>query len=118
MTRYTKLERKKHDNPATGAFDVKPLVPKKPTEGGNGYQGRGEKRKSYGRDERASNENEKRKKRRDLRKEKGTVCFGCRKTGHSVNNCPEAKQSGQGICYNCGTTEHSLKNCKKPRKGS
>ncbi|KAI7862287.1 hypothetical protein BDF14DRAFT_1857713 [Spinellus fusiger] len=113
MTRYTKLERKKHDPSAGSGFEVNPLVPTKKTP--NTQQHKGQKRE---RNDRAALEVEKRRKRRDMRKENGTVCFGCRKPGHSVSHCPEAKQGAQGICYNCGTTEHSLKQCKKPRKGS
>lgn len=43
------------------------------------------------------------------------VCFKCRQSGHSVQECPKIKtdsEQGTGICYKCGSTEHSVKNCK------
>ena len=43
------------------------------------------------------------------------VCFKCRQSGHSVQECPSIKkdsEQGTGICYKCGSTEHALRNCK------
>jgi zinc finger CCHC domain-containing protein 9 len=43
------------------------------------------------------------------------VCFKCRKTGHTINDCPEAEldcEQGTGICYKCGSTEHAVNKCK------
>ncbi|KAI8381293.1 uncharacterized protein BYT42DRAFT_300302 [Radiomyces spectabilis] len=125
MTRYTKLQRKTHEK-ASG-FNVTPLLPAKSNdEGGNNSDApnRNNRKRGFTNDntgtksEKALREIEKRKKRKQMSKDKNTICFGCRQKGHSVGNCPKAKQSAQGICYNCGSSEHSLKNCKKPRKGS
>jgi zinc finger CCHC domain-containing protein 9 len=44
------------------------------------------------------------------------ICFGCRKNGHSVKDCPNAKEKGVGMCYNCGSNEHNAKDCKKAIK--
>jgi len=48
------------------------------------------------------------------------ICFNCRKKGHAVHDCPNAKAAdgeattgGGNICYKCGSNEHSLKICKK-----
>ncbi|KAI7883131.1 hypothetical protein K492DRAFT_205672 [Lichtheimia hyalospora FSU 10163] len=125
MTRYTKLGRKKHVK-ADDQFTVTPLAPKKQQEGndkpGNNSRApndRRPKRKHNSGDfERSDKDAEKRKKRRQMKKEKSTVCFGCRQKGHSVSECPEAKTSAKGICYNCGSTEHSLSKCRKPRKNN
>ncbi|KAF7720726.1 Zinc finger CCHC domain-containing protein 9 [Apophysomyces ossiformis] len=118
MTRYTKLQRKTHEK-STG-FDVTPLLPTKKasTEENKAKNENGKKRKRNTNPEKAAKEADKRKIRRQLQKFKNTICFGCRKKGHAVGDCPEAKQKIQGICYNCGTTEHTLKECKKPRKGN
>ncbi|OAD75266.1 CCHC-type zinc finger transcription factor, partial [Phycomyces blakesleeanus NRRL 1555(-)] len=49
-------------------------------------------------------------------------CFGCRKTGHSVGNCPEAKQSGQdelpfAKCFVCKAQGHLSGQCPENSKG-
>ncbi len=43
------------------------------------------------------------------------VCFKCRQSGHSINDCPEMLKNNTeaaGICYKCGSTEHSMQKCK------
>ena len=58
--------------------------------------------------------NERRQNRQQERQDT-KVCFKCRKSGHSVQECPSIKtdsEQGTGICYKCGSTEHSVKNCK------
>ena len=43
------------------------------------------------------------------------VCFKCRKSGHSIQDCPMIKgdnEQGTGICYKCGSTEHAVSRCK------
>lgn len=51
---------------------------------------------------------------RRLRKQKGKQCFNCRQVGHSVAECPEAKEEANaGICYKCGQKNHTTKNCRK-----
>ncbi|CAF0889433.1 unnamed protein product [Didymodactylos carnosus] len=58
-----------------------------------------------------------RKQKRDMAK----VCFRCRQSGHSMNDCTEPIEAveidnqikiGTGICYKCGSTEHRVKNCR------
>ena len=52
---------------------------------------------------------------RQNEREYSKACFKCRKTGHSINDCPEIKrdsEQGTGICYKCGSTEHSVHACK------
>ncbi|CAB4423016.1 unnamed protein product [Rhizophagus irregularis] len=64
----------------------------------------------------ARSKSEKRRLRRIKERQNKTICFGCRKNGHSVKDCPNAKEQGVGMCYNCGSTEHNAKDCKKPIK--
>ena len=43
------------------------------------------------------------------------ICFKCRRSGHSVEECPEVSgdmEQAVGICYKCGSTEHSVTKCK------
>jgi len=56
-----------------------------------------------------------RKNKRDINK----VCFRCRKSGHSMNDCTDIIEGkidktkvGTGICYKCGSTEHTVRQCK------
>lgn len=51
---------------------------------------------------------------REDNKSKSIVCLGCRKRGHLLKNCPEAKKE-VGICFNCGSSGHALRACSKPR---
>lgn len=66
--------------------------------------------------------------RRERSREKGLVCYRCRKTGHSAQNCPEPttdgggggeggkgamKKKGGNICYKCGSMEHRIQVCPK-----
>mmetsp|Transcript_3664 Transcript_3664/g.7655 ORF Transcript_3664/g.7655 Transcript_3664/m.7655 type:complete len:242 (-) Transcript_3664:209-934(-) len=66
-------------------------------------------------------------------REKHLVCYRCRKTGHSAENCTEAapdgagggggkgtttppsqrKRGGGNICYKCGSFEHRIQTCPK-----
>lgn len=66
------------------------------------------------------------------RREKDLVCYRCRKTGHSSENCrladgnkvegegerapPRKKKQGANICYKCGSTEHTIQLCPKIKK--
>ncbi|KAG0340679.1 hypothetical protein BG004_006323 [Podila humilis] len=174
MTRYTKLERKRHVD-AGEAFAVTPLQPKKsqssvsaptptptptPTPGPssttttttsstttssttepsksktdtnntdnkrkaeNGEKlqgGRANKKSKQGKgngetkgDQDKTDKSERRRLRRQKERSNGSVCFACRKTGHSAKNCKET--SGVGMCYSCGSLEHTTKDCKKLNK--
>ncbi|CAG8447567.1 10768_t:CDS:2 [Acaulospora colombiana] len=140
MTRYAKLKKKYEE---AGGFNVTPLIPEQGDRVSEGGEGQGGKRASEdkqeftdnrGRDLLVSNKkiktNEKQKKiiltksersekrrlRRIRMRQNKTVCFGCRKIGHSVINCPSAKEKGVGVCYNCGSPEHTTKDCKKSIK--
>lgn len=83
---------------------------------------------------------EKRQKQFQKKKHSNTVCFQCRKKGHSVSECPNnntatseqgsdgntqsnsvvskkaSSTSGNSICYRCGSNDHSLKACPKLTK--
>ncbi|RHZ65108.1 hypothetical protein Glove_319g126 [Diversispora epigaea] len=75
------------------------------------------KKKSHDRvDARITNKitkSEKRRLRRIRERHSNTICFGCREKGHSVRDCPIAKEKGVGICYNCGSAEHIAKDCRR-----
>ncbi|XP_064621040.1 zinc finger CCHC domain-containing protein 9-like [Lineus longissimus] len=48
-------------------------------------------------------------------KEKQAVCFNCRKSGHTIAECPQRKndmEHGVGICFKCGSTEHTVTQCR------
>lgn len=76
-----------------------------------------EKLKKYKNDKRTR---ERRLKRIRERSEDKT-CYGCRKKGHDVRNCPEIKADDKNkaefynkkVCYKCGSNLHTLYNCKK-----
>ncbi|KAF9119170.1 hypothetical protein BGX30_004044 [Mortierella sp. GBA39] len=170
MTRYTKLERKRHVD-AGEAFAVTPLMPSKqvqtlapvapaPTPKPEGESNNSNKRKAEdsgapkekstesgaaqgegagpgpskkkknnkkkggakegkdGKPAAPDQDNSAKSERRRLRRQKergnASVCFGCRKTGHSAKNCKES--TGVGMCYSCGSLEHTTKDCKKLSK--
>ncbi|KAF8983825.1 hypothetical protein BGZ46_009393 [Entomortierella lignicola] len=178
MTRYTKLERKRHVD-ASESFAVTPLMPSKQpqatvtptpqqkstenkqnnepktnkqegenksnkkrkaedsttstnnsesrskTEGGAGpsKKVKGKKANNKGKDQGGdpkfshqdnSTRSERRRLRRQKEKSNASVCFACRKKGHSAKDCKES--SGVGLCYSCGSAEHTTKDCKKLSK--
>ncbi|OZJ03680.1 hypothetical protein BZG36_03537 [Bifiguratus adelaidae] len=139
MTRYTKLERKRHVE--AGTWTVKPLEPSKPepatipstpSESPNKRKHQEPHKKSKkpkhakgNVDKENSDDNksspsavkrsESRRQRRIKDRQSNMVCFSCRKAGHSVKDCPESQENA-GICYNCGSLEHSLKECRKQSK--
>ncbi len=50
------------------------------------------------------------------------TCLGCRKKGHMLSNCPDAKKfilskNKGGICFNCGSLEHILSRCSRDKIG-
>ena len=52
---------------------------------------------------------------RQNERETAKICFKCRRSGHSVEECPEVSRDMEqavGICYKCGSTEHSVTKCK------
>ncbi|KAF9131590.1 Mitochondrial matrix cochaperone [Mortierella sp. 14UC] len=178
MTRYTKLERKRHVDSGE-AFAVTPLMPakqvqssapapapaaaaptpkpqgennkkrkaedssspgapkEKSTEGGEGTaaaaagpgpakkknKNNSKKKKAAGdkdgkpgapQQDLKSAKSERRRLRRQKERGNASVCFACRKTGHSAKNCKES--TGVGMCYSCGSLEHTTKDCKKLSK--
>jgi len=53
---------------------------------------------------------------RDMRMKKqykDTICFQCRKRGHTVSQCPLSAAKAKGICYKCGSNQHGLQECPK-----
>lgn len=62
-------------------------------------------------------------------RDKDLVCYRCRKSGHSAENCkevpanadggegkaamPASKKLGGNICYKCGSTDHRIQICPK-----
>ena len=66
------------------------------------------------------------RERRDKKKHSNTICYSCRKKGHSVSECPfrdgntnnknnkynnNINNNKTPICYKCGKTDHSLNVC-------
>ncbi|KAG0172646.1 hypothetical protein DFQ28_003100 [Apophysomyces sp. BC1034] len=122
MTRYTKLQRKTHEK-ASG-FDVTPLLPTKKSEATeqSSTNESGQKRQRDANPEKALKEADKRKKRRMMLKHKNTICFGCRKKGHPVGDCPEAKQKVQdelpfAKCFVCKAVGHLSGQCPENDHG-
>lgn len=46
------------------------------------------------------------------------MCFGCRKKGHTLSECPKSNTDtqGTGICFKCGSMNHTSKFCKVKAK--
>lgn len=49
---------------------------------------------------------------RELKNAQYETCLGCRKKGHLLKYCPEAKNVN--ICFNCGSNDHPLRKCPHP----
>ena len=72
-----------------------------------------------------------RDKNMNRKRDKDLMCYRCRKTGHSAENCKEfaegggegkKKRGGGNCCYKCGSTEHRIQACPEiqsliPQKG-
>ncbi|KAJ3217516.1 hypothetical protein HDU67_007767 [Dinochytrium kinnereticum] len=106
------------------------VVPAASAVGGKGKVGGGggEAENAMDREERQA---QRRRARRLREKERTTICFLCRKKGHSIKNCDKAPGAGaapkdeaevdegmgegmiEGICYRCGSGEHKSSQCKK-----
>ncbi|KAF8588653.1 hypothetical protein K439DRAFT_1613335 [Ramaria rubella] len=80
-------------------------------------------------EERHAKASESRRIKRKKEREASITCLACRKKGHIVKDCPQARtallendegsagapgRSVVGVCYRCGSTKHSLSRCKKP----
>ncbi|CAG8529655.1 1841_t:CDS:10, partial [Diversispora eburnea] len=132
MTRYTNLEKKKFEKAA--GFNVSPLIPEqgktqevasKESEEKIEHKKKSpinNKKRTLDNEEinniiSVKEENNVKSERRRLRRirerHSNTICYGCREQGHSVRDCPIAKEKGVGICYNCGSAEHTAKDCRR-----
>ncbi|RKP11021.1 hypothetical protein THASP1DRAFT_27194 [Thamnocephalis sphaerospora] len=102
MTRYAKPGKKRHLE--ASEFRVNPLLPR----GGRqqGFKANGDSETKGARRHGAGND-EARRNRRAKERKSNTICFACRKPGHSVSECRAAKDQGVGVCYKCGSTEHT-----------
>uniref|UniRef100_A0A0K2UGR7 Putative LOC100868132 [Apis florea] n=1 Tax=Lepeophtheirus salmonis TaxID=72036 RepID=A0A0K2UGR7_LEPSM len=67
---------------------------------------------------------ERRRAENDLARSKKMVCYLCRKPGHFLSDCPEAKDGKKatkvgavGSCFKCGSMEHTSKDCESKLKG-
>ncbi|EPX73757.1 zf-CCHC type zinc finger protein [Schizosaccharomyces octosporus yFS286] len=121
MARITNMGRRKkfleatpyEAKPVEAARDVKPngnsyaSIEDSEKKGYNGEDSKPDQRRRKSRSEH-------RRIRRQNMRYKDKFCFACRKPGHIVQNCPEAK-SDVSICFRCGSKEHSLNAC--PKKG-
>lgn len=56
---------------------------------------------------------------REEAKSKHMECLGCRKKGHMLKDCPNARErnGSSGHCFNCGSADHALRNCPHPIDG-
>ena len=43
--------------------------------------------------------------------QKDSVCYHCRKSGHTIATCPQQNVNEEMLCYKCGSTEHGLHKC-------
>ncbi|KAI9597845.1 hypothetical protein BDF19DRAFT_432816 [Syncephalis fuscata] len=105
MTRYTKIGKKRHLE-ASG-FQSQALIPRR-----NRTDNDGNDSTSYKNSTNNADRTEANRKRRIKQKQNSTICFACRKTGHSVNECPSATREGVGLCYKCGSKDHTTKSCR------
>ncbi|KAJ1729314.1 hypothetical protein LPJ61_003588 [Coemansia biformis] len=131
----TRVAQRAPKRPADGAqFVARPLMPKKSEieqqaarEAGDGARetpkrGRGEEAggdapKRRRPEQTKAARGEMRRADRQAAKERGTTCFLCRATGHSVKNCPSAGGGGQAaVCYHCGADDHTTKGCPTPSR--
>ncbi|XP_065218319.1 zinc finger CCHC domain-containing protein 9-like [Planococcus citri] len=59
---------------------------------------------------------ERRRAEKALARERRTLCFHCRNSGHMLSECPELQKKDtemieSGICFKCGSTEHQHMEC-------
>ncbi|OMH79230.1 hypothetical protein AX774_g4767 [Zancudomyces culisetae] len=117
MTRYTARVKKAY-LPSSN-FEGKELVEKKSAGGitkrkfqnggGRSFGADNNDRGRFGGGKRYIHHNNKKMLMRDV------VCFGCRKSGHTLRECTEKNGSGESnggvLCYHCGDTSHTSKAC-------
>ncbi len=68
---------------------------------------------------------ERRRAEKELARFNKTLCYNCRRPGHLLSECPQARQeslkkdgrpSQQQCCYKCGSSEHTSRDCASKRK--
>lgn len=115
MGRKTHLEATPYDRPPTPPPVAVPTAAKR-----KALPSQNEMEESLGLKQQKRSEH--RRKKREVNRNQGKVCFNCREEGHRAQDCPQTRTEGgkptKQICYRCGKSDHSLKQCRlHPSKG-